>query len=55
MIEKDTRTCRQEAKRGQCIPGFDCFVCMRKERTHPSYGFTGLSQTAPGGEEGIRT
>lgn len=28
---KDTRTCRQEAKRGQCLPGFDCF-----ERNHPS-------------------
>lgn len=31
MIGKDTRTCRQEAKRGQCLPGFDCF-----ERNHPS-------------------
>lgn len=52
MIGKDTRTCRQEAKGGQCIPGYDCFVCMRKECTHPSYGFTGLSQAAPRGEEG---
>lgn len=31
IIGKDTRTCRQEAKRGQCLPGFDCF-----ERNHPS-------------------
>lgn len=53
MIGKDTRTCRQEAKRGQCLPGFDCF-----ERNHPSLdAHMGVwdSQSAPAGEEGIRT
>lgn len=28
MIRKDARTCMQEAKRGQCLPGFDSFVCI---------------------------